>query len=245
MKPTFSIITVCYNAQDEIGFTLESVKSQTFSDYEYIVVDGASVDSTLEIVHRATADMPRTTVKSEKDKGIYYAMNKGLDLSIGEYVIFLNAGDTFSDNDVLYRIADAAKRTHADIIYGQTQIVNKERKVIGMRHLTAPEHLEFDDFKRGMLVCHQAFIPRRKIARHYNTEYLFSADYEWCLRCLRQSKRNFYIGGTIINYLDGGTTNKNHKASLKERFKIMSQYYGLFPTILRHISFIPRYLARR
>ncbi|MDD2960509.1 MAG: glycosyltransferase family 2 protein [Muribaculaceae bacterium] len=243
MAPLFSIITVTYNAEAVIIPTLNSVKAQSFSDFEYIVVDGLSSDNTIKLVNEANIN--NIKIISEKDNGIYDAMNKAIAIAKGEYLIFLNAGDSFSEIDTLHTIADTAKRTHADIVYGQTQLVNDNREVIGMRHLTAPARLHFKSFRHGMVVCHQAFIARRKIAKEYDMSYRFSADYEWCLRCLRQSKKNSYCGNTIINFLAGGTTAKNHRESLKERFRIMRKYYGTIPTILYHISFIPRFIFRK
>lgn len=240
MKPAFSIITVTFNASQTIDATIKSIKEQTFTDFEFIVMDGASKDDTLEKIRNANIN--NTNITSEPDKGLYDAMNKAIKVATGEFLIFLNAGDTFSDNDALHRIADTAKRTHADVVYGQTQLINEKGEIVGMRHLTAPKNLTFDSFKHGMLVCHQAFIVRNKIAPQYDLSYRFSADYEWCLRVLKKSARNAYVGGTIINFLQGGTTNKNHKSSLKERFRIMCKYYGYIPTVLRHIAFIPRYI---
>lgn len=242
-KPLFSIITVTYNASKELERTIKSISEQNFHDYEWIVVDGASKDNTLEIVE-ASGIEPRR-VYSEPDSGLYDAMNKGIGYANGEYLIFLNAGDAFYNHDTLHVIADTAKRTHADVVYGQTQIVDADGKVIGMRHLTAPSVLKFSSFKRGMVVCHQAFVARKRIAQPYDLKYRFSSDFEWCLRCLKQSKRNAYTGGTLISFLDGGTTTQNHRASLGERFRIMCRYYGPITTVIRHIGFIPRYLARQ
>lgn len=241
-----SIITVTYNASETVAKTMQSVASQSFSLYEHIIIDGASTDETLEIVKKHST--PRTLVFSEPDKGLYDAMNKGLDRAKGEYVIFLNAGDAFASTDTLSRVADAAKRDNTDtpdIIYGQTELVDASGNVIGPRHLIAPDNLDFNSFKKGMLVCHQAFMVKRSIAPHYNTHYRFSADYEWCLRCLKIARRNVYLGcDPVIHYLNEGMTTRNHKASLKERFKIMCKYYGTLPTIFRHIGFAFRQLKR-
>lgn len=241
-KPLFSIITVTYNASCEIVRTIASISEQNFNDYEWIVVDGKSTDNTLCIVE--SSEIKNRRVYSEPDNGLYDAMNKGIGYANGEYLIFLNAGDAFYNEDTLHVIADTAKRTHADVVYGQTQIVDSDGSVLGMRHLSAPSVLKFSSFKRGMLVCHQAFVARKRIAQPYDLRYRFSSDYEWCLRCLKQSKKNAYTGGTIISFLDGGMTSKNHRASLGERFRIMCRYYGPMTAIVRHISFIPRYLAR-
>lgn len=241
--PLFSIITVTYNATSVITPTLQSVKAQHFSDFEHLIIDGASKDDTVKIAQNAGIEQLR--VLSEPDKGLYDAMNKGLRRATGKYLIFLNAGDAFADGDTLDRLAECAKE-NPGIIYGQTQLVNAKREVVGMRHLTAPEHLTADSFKRGMLVCHQAFVARKDIVRAYDLAYRFSADYDWCVRCLQKSDKNSYVGDRpIINFLTDGLTDKYHKASLKERFHIMCRHYGTLPTIMRHISFIPRYLAQK
>lgn len=244
MKPLFSIITVTFNAANTLPATLVSVKSQTCQLYEHIIMDGASKDNTIEIAKNAGIENLKIT--SEPDKGLYDAMNKAIDKSTGEYLIFLNAGDAFHSPNTLQNIADVIMdNDFPGIVYGQTQLVDNNRNRIGDRHLTAPETLTFKSFAEGMVVCHQAFIVLRKVAVKYDLKYRFSADYEWCLRCLKRSMNNIYIDETIIDYLSEGLTTANRKASLKERFKIMCQYYGTLPTIWRHITFIPRFLKQR
>lgn len=244
MEPLFSIITVTYNAASVISPTLASVKGQTFTDFEYLIIDGASHDNTLQLV--AEAEIPNTHIQSEPDKGLYDAMNKSIKKAQGHYLIFLNAGDSFATR---HSLADIAAKADDDpgVIYGQTQLVNSARQVVGPRHLTAPSHLTADSFKHGMLVCHQAFIARRDIVPSYdNATYRFSADYDWCIRILKVSNANAYVGDApIINFLTDGLTDKYHKTSLKERYRIMCKYYGTIPTILRHISFIPRYIVHK
>ena len=244
MAPLFSIITVTYNAASTLPATLASVKEQSCKQYEYIVMDGLSKDNTVEMAK--AADIPNARIFSSSDKGLYDAMNKAIDEATGDYLIFLNAGDAFHAPDTLQTIADAiVANGRPDIVYGQTQLVNANRQRIGDRHLIAPEELTFKSFAQGMLVCHQAFIASRKIAQHYDIQYRFSADYEWCLRCLKQSSKNVYVPHTIIDYLSEGLTTANRKASLKERFNIMCHYYGTIPTIVRHLKFIPRFLKQR
>lgn len=239
MKPLFSIITITYNAEATIEPTLRSIAEQTCKLYEHLVIDGASTDNTLLLVNRA--DNKLTTIVSEPDRGLYDAMNKGLARAQGDYVIFLNAGDSFHSPDTLQLIADAAMdHDYPGIIYGQTDIVDADRRRIGPRHLTAPEVLEFKSMANGMVVCHQAFVALRKITEPFDLRYRFSADYEWCLRCLKKSKRNQYIDAVLIDYLNEGVTTRNHRKSLIERFKIMCRYYGTLPTMLRHIKFLFR-----
>ncbi len=244
MNPLFSIITVSYNAASTIPATLASVREQTCGLYEYLLIDGASADDTVRLA--SESGIENMTVISEKDRGIYDAMNKGLGIARGDYVIFLNAGDSFHSPNTLQLIADTIMdNDYPGIVYGQTQIVDSSRRRIGDRHLTAPSILTLDSFKDGMVVCHQAFVVLRKIVDNYDTRYRFSADYEWCIRCLQRSQRNCYIDRILIDYLSEGVTTANHRASLWERFKIMSHYFGFFPTLFRHIGFFVRNMRRK
>ncbi|MBO4722565.1 MAG: glycosyltransferase [Muribaculaceae bacterium] len=239
----FSIITVTYNAGKVLSATLESVKKQSFSDFEYLVIDGASTDDTLALVEQA--GISTATVWSEPDKGLYDAMNKAIDRAKGQYLIFLNAGDAFATAETLSLIAMKAQDL-PDVIYGQTQLVDATGKVVGMRHLTAPPQLTWQSFKDGMLVCHQAFIANRELCPHYDMNYRFSADYDWCIKVLKKSDRCAYVGDEpIISYLSEGLTTENHKKSLRERYSIMCHYYGTLPTILRHVKFAFRHLMRK
>ena len=243
MNPLFSIITVTYNAASVLPATLQSIKEQDFDNFEHLIIDGASSDATLEIARNA--GIRQTVIYSEPDRGLYDAMNKSIDKAKGDFLIFLNAGDTFASQNALGEIAKHAS-ADTDIVYGQTQIVNEKREVIGMRHLTAPKRLTPESFKHGMLVCHQAFIARKSIVPKYDLSYRFSADYDWCIKCLKASRKNAYTGDTpIISFLTDGLTNKYHKKSLKERFDIMCKNYGTITAVLLHISFIPRYLLRK
>lgn len=244
MAPLFSIITITYNASPTIGVTMKSVAAQTCKLYEHIVVDGASTDATVELAQRFATD--RTAIISEPDRGLYDAMNKGLGMATGDYVIFLNAGDAFAADTTLELIADTiVDNDYPGIVYGRTRLVDSSRKFVGMRHLEAPEVLTVESFADGMVVCHQAFIVLRKLVDNYDLRYRYSADYEWCLRCLQRSKRNVYIPEIIIDYLNEGVTTRNHFASLRERFRIMCHYYGVIPTVWRHVGFFFRNLKRK
>lgn len=244
MTPLISIITVTFNAEEVLEPTLQSVAGQTFTDYEHIIVDGASSDGTLALAGRYSS--PRLQIHSRPDKGIYHGMNRGLQYARGKYVVFLNAGDRFASQQTLALYATAA-RENPDIIYGDTVIVDDRGEVLGPRHLTAPEILTYKSYLQGMLICHQAFMVRRDIAPQYSREFKLSADYDWCLACIASSgvTRRKNLKAVTIHYLAGGMSQKRKRQSLKERFIIMKRRFGLLPTIKAHLGFIPRALKRK
>lgn len=240
--PLISIITITYNAQEHIAATMESVFRQSFRNYEHIIVDGASTDDTVAIARRYAG----VRIMSEPDKGLYDAMNKGLELARGRYVLFLNAGDTFHNDNVLAAYAERARKGD-HIIYGDTVIVDKARHIIGRRHLSAPASLTFDSFAKGMLICHQAFMVLRELAPKYDMDYRFSADYDWTVKCIRNAdpRRCTNLEIIAIDYLHDGLTDRNKLASLRERFRIMARHYGAMRTMINHIGFIFRAIRRK
>lgn len=241
--PLISIITVTYNAEKELEPTLRSVSSQTFDDYEHLIVDGASIDDTVQLARNW--DNHRIKIFSQPDTGIYHGMNRGLKYATGEYIVFLNAGDRFATPETLAHFAAKAKEG-GDIIYGDTEIIDTDGNVLRKRHLDVPEKLTVQSFANGMLVCHQAFMVRRSIAPEYNRSYSLSADYDWCIRCMEATvpSKSLNLNEVAIHYLDNGASEKHKLKSLRERFSIMTKHYGLFSTILHHLSFIPRAIKR-
>ena len=257
---TFTIITCTYNAASVLQRTLDSVLKQTYQDVEHIILDGKSTDNTLHIAdkYKQESDAVGDTrhqviVVSEPDKGLYDAMNKGIDKATGSYIVFLNAGDVFPSEDTLETIANSVGEGEElpGVLYGETDIVDENGTFIRHRRLKAPEKLSWRSFKRGMLVCHQAFYARTDIARenHYNLNYRLSADVDWCIRVMKTAKEKQLplcnVNAVIVNFLDGGMSIQNHKASLKERFRIMSCHYGLVQTSLMHLWFIIRSLLKK
>lgn len=237
----FSIITVTYNADKVLEDTIRSVIAQTYRNVEYIIVDGGSKDHTLEIADQYREHISR--IISEPDKGLYDAMNKGIRLATGDYLCFLNAGDKLHDHDTLQQAIHTLKdKEQPDVIYGETAIVDGEGHFLHMRRLSSPDRLDWKSFKQGMLVCHQAFFARRESAvKHlYDLQYRFSADFDWCIRIMKEAKCIHNTRLILIDYLNEGMTTRNHKASLKERFRIMVKHYGWFSTVLHHAWFVIR-----
>ena len=245
LHPKFSIITVTYNAGKVLEDTIQSVITQTYKNVEYIIADGKSTDGTMDIVNRYREHIH--TIVSEPDKGLYDAMNKGIALATGDYLCFLNAGDELHEDDTLQLIVHSlnGEKELPDVIYGETAIVDEEGHFLRMRRLSTPEHLTWKSFQHGMLVCHQAFMPRRDLAVKYNLKYRFSADFDWCIRIMKKSRVLHNTHLTIIDYLNEGMTTRNHKASLKERFHIMCHHYGTASTIMRHMGFAVRMVYKK
>ncbi len=231
-----SLITICYNAEETILPTLQSVVSQNYEPLEYIVIDGASCDGTLSLVWEYC---PKALITSEPDRGLYDAMNKGICRATGDYIWFLNAGDALREPTTVAQVAEAiAEGNNPDVIYGDTMIVNAQRHDVGLRRLRPPHNLQKQDFLRGMLVCHQAFIVASRIVLPYDLSYALSSDYDWCLRMLERSRSNKQIDRVLVNYLEGGLSQKRHWQSLRERFMIMRKHFGWIPTLLAHGSFL-------
>ena len=242
--PKFSVITVCYNAEATIEDTIQSVISQTYHHVEYIIVDGASKDRTMSIVNRYREHI--AIIVSERDKGLYDAMNKGIGLATGDYLCFLNAGDSFHEDDTLQQMVHSIHTPQLpDVLYGETELVDHEGHFLRMRRLSAPEVLTWKSFRQGMLVCHQAFFPRRDLVMPYDLRYRFSADFDWCIKIMKKSKVLHNTHLTLIDYLAEGMTTRNHKASLKERFRIMTRHYGWTSTLAFHLWFVLRLLLKK
>ena len=242
MKPVFSIITVVYNGGSLLEGTIESVLQQTYPHIEYILVDGASKDKSLDIIRAAEAHSARVRWISEPDKGLYDAMNKGLALATGDFVWFLNAGDHLHASDTAEKVA-ACITDRTDVLYGETILVNDLREPAGtMSELSTrslPEHLQWKSYLGGMLVVHQSFIARRELAPLYMQKNM-CADYDWCIHILKKSRENVNTGIILTDYLMGGLSKQRHRQSLKDRFAVMRNHFGLFPTLLAHAMIVLR-----
>lgn len=236
-----SIITVVYNNVKDIAYTITSVLEQSYQNIEYIIIDGASNDGTLKIINQYKDKL--TKVVSEKDNGIYDAMNKGLALATGDYVLFLNAGDELFNEDTIQTIV--TKGNDADIIYGETKLINEQRQVIGNRRHKAPNHFDWRSFKYGMNICHQAIYIKRNIAPAYNTKYQLSADIDWVIRAAKQAKTCKNVHSYVAKYLVGGISRQRHKQSLKERYSIFKSHYGFIQNIINHGIIIFRLVIYR
>ena len=259
----FTVVTITYNAESVLQRTLNSVLTQTYEDVEHLIIDGASTDGTLSMAegYKAKSDASenghKVIVRSEPDDGIYHAMNKGLTQASGDYIVFMNAGDSFPATDTLEQVAH---RCHLNelptdslpaVLYGNTNIVDANGNFLHPRRLQPPAKLNWRSFRHGMLVCHQAFYARTDIAKNlqYDTQYKYSADVDWCIRVMKEADRFGLpltnISLTVANYTEEGTTTRHHRESLRERYKVMAHHYGQLSTFFMHCWFAVRNIISR
>ena len=243
-QPFISIVTVCYNAASVLEGTIQSVINQSCDDIEYIVIDGASKDDTLNIIEEFSPHISKWI--TEPDKGIYDAMNKGIELATGKYIWFLNAGDRAFDDNVIEKLKEISEEN--DVLYGEVMIVDDARKYLGTRsEITVhnlPDHLTRTDMVKGMIVCHQGFIPRLSIVPKFIPKNL-SADIDWVIRILEKAKSTCKTDFNIAEYLAGGVSKKKWQQSLKDRFKILKAHFGLASAIYNHVLIIGRAVVHK
>jgi glycosyltransferase involved in cell wall biosynthesis len=259
----FTVITITYNAEQVLERTLQSVLHQTYEGVEHLIIDGASKDGTLAMAEAykqqsdASDSGHKVIIKSEPDHGIYDAMNKGLTQAYGDYVVYLNAGDFFPQDDTLEQIVHRCKLTEypsealPGVLYGNTDIVDNEGRFLHPRRLQPPPQLTWRSFRMGMLVCHQAFYARMDIAKNtqYDTRYKYSADVDWCIRVMREGERAglplYNINKVVACYTEEGASTRHHRESLYERFSIMCRHYGWLSTVVMHLWFAVRTVLNR
>lgn len=239
-KPFVSIITVTFNAEIYLERTIKSIIAQTSADYEYIIVDGKSKDSTLEIADKYKIYISNCI--SEPDKGLYDAMNKGISLANGHFIWFINAGDEIYDKHVIEKLKRLFEKSNCDILYGNTMITADDGSEIGAKRQKTPKKLTYKSLKHGMIVSHQSFLCALTICPEYNLKYKYSADNDWMVRCLKAAQNIVNANIYISKFLDGGRSKQTIIPSLKERFHIMRHNYGLLATLWYHIPIAFRFI---
>lgn len=229
-NPTLSVITIVYNNAKDIDRTVRSVLTQTYNPIEYIIIDGGSTDGTLQQIEPYKSKIHQLV--SEPDKGIYDAMNKGLALATGDYILFMNSGDEIYAPDTVTKVF--ASSPEADIYYGETEMIDSNGENLGRRRHHSPEKFTWRSFKYGMSISHQAIYVKRSIVEPYDLHYQLSADIDWILKAAKKAKNIVNTHQYVAKYLIGGMSKKKHRKSLLERFHIFTKYYGLIPNIVNH-----------
>lgn len=216
MMKKVSIITICYNSAETIRDTIESVVSQDYSNIEYIIIDGASKDNTLEIVNAYRDNI--ATLISEKDKGIYDAMNKGVRSATGDIIGILNSDDVYADKHVVSDIVKIFDTTDVGGVYADLQYVKRDALDQVTRYWKSGEYRE-GLFTRGWMPPHPTFFVRKEVYQQYggySLELRSAADYEFMLRVIHKHKIKVgYLPRVITNMRIGGTSN----VTLKNRWR--------------------------
>lgn len=216
MKPKVSIITVCYNSAKTIEDTIQSVINQTYDNIEYIIVDGLSTDSTLEIVDRYKDKI--TKVVSEKDNGLYDAINKGIGLATGNIIANLNSDDFYIDNNVIYDVVNKMSEDNSDTLYADLFYVDEHNTNKVVRNWVSGNYKKGMFFK-GWMPPHPTFFVRKCVYDKYgkfNLELKSAADYEIMLRFIHKHECSIsYLPRVVVRMRVGGVSN----ASIKNRLK--------------------------
>jgi glycosyltransferase involved in cell wall biosynthesis len=219
----FSIVTISYNSEKSIFQTFQSVKNQSFNNYEYLLIDGGSIDGTLTI---AKEQDHISKIVSEPDKGIYDAINKGTKNSTGEIIGFLNSDDTFFDENSLQHIYDAFD-DNTDCVFGDLIYTDKNEKV---KRVWKGSEFKKGAFKKGWMPAHPTFYCRRSVYEKlglYDDSFKIAGDFELMLRFLEKHNiRSKYIPRTLVNMKVGGASNNGIKSKLdilKEEFRAFNQ----------------------
>ena len=208
MPPLISVVTICYNAKNDLEKTILSVLSQTYQDIEYIIIDGGSTDGTVDIIHKYSERLFYWI--SEPDKGIYDAMNKGMDRATGSWINFMNAGDTFCDNEVIKNIFGYNDLSDYSVIYGDCYVSK----------LNQLQYLKASSMKKvhvQMPFCHQSsFI--RKTRLRFSIDLKIAADYQMIYEYYRMNGISsfLYISKPISVFDATGISTTNNNLLQKE-----------------------------
>lgn len=232
-RPKISIITACYNAENTIEQTIQSVLGQTYEHIEYIIVDGASTDGTMEIVEKYRNKID--VVVSESDKGVYDAFNKGVHIASGEYIMFLNADDYFLENDVIKQLACFIKKKQdAVCVYGNIYMIN-ESTDYKTKH---GQNISLDKLKEGIMPPHPATLLLREVILAlggFDLQYRIAADFDLMAKVLQKyEKKVYYIPIFVTMFRLGGLSSNDSTQSivLDETRSIINKYFPVNNTLI-------------
>lgn len=216
-KTIMTVITVVYNAANCLEKTIQSVINQTYKNIEYIIVDGGSNDGTLDIIRKYEDRI--TYWQSESDNGIYDAMNKAVNLTTGEWINFMNAGDIFYNGYVIESVNNLIKKND-DIVYGNSFTYDNI--------LLKIKNPSLWNMLCERMVCHQSIFARRKLfdEYHFDTNYKIVADRKWIAICLRNNKKIRHLN-IPVNYYDLNGVSGNRIKYYKESQLLQKELYGI------------------
>ena len=236
-NPMVSIVTVTLNARKHLEKTVQSIIGQTYENIEFIIIDGASKDGTMDVVRKYKGSVDHWV--SEPDQGIYDAMNKGLSAATGDYVQFLNAGDYFVHDDSLENMINAAG-AHHHVIYGD--IMLRDLDGASSHHHKAKEfNLEQLKMYGTAVLCHQSMLVNRDIAPEYDISYKYKGELNWYFDiCMQNKELNcFHFKHPLVHYGLDGVGYINFLTNRMEWYRLMVSRFG-WPSVMNRqfLSFI-------
>lgn len=242
-NPVITVVTVCFNSELTIEGTIDSIVNQKYHNLEYIIIDGKSTDSTIDIVKKYSTKNNMRFI-SEPDKGIYDAMNKAIDLATGEYIIFINSGDRFVDEYVLDKLADKIRDEKSDIYYGNI-IHTLNNKPIGR---VKYDKVKFNKYSllKGDMVCHQALIVSTIIMKKkkFNISYSICADKNFIIECFKDGAKFKYIDLDICFYDKSGISTKQVTKLFNEANIIMFTNFPIEARLKYYFSKIKKCIQK-
>ena len=239
-KPTITVVTVVFNGRDFIEKTIQSVIKQTYHNIEYILIDGGSTDGTLDIIKKYEDKIDYWI--SEPDDGIYDAMNKGIANATGDWIYFINAGDSLYSVKTLENLKLDSLRSATDILYGNFNIIDSQT---GLGTFHNMQEIIDINFLLKSNICHQAMIYRTKLFANfkgYEAMYQICADYDKLLQLFLAGKSIKKTNLTICNYLEEGRSRKSYVTSNMELLAIIKSRFGFIPKyyVAYHYTLIAR-----
>ncbi len=246
-----SIITVCYNSKEHIKDAIESVLNQSYKDIEYIIIDGASTDGTVEVINSYNDKISKFV--SEKDNGIYDAMNKGLALATGEIVGIINSDDFYIDNTIIESIVNEFKKSNIDVLFADLIFVDRENIEKQVRYWKSKEYVEGSFFK-GWHPSHPTFFVKNEFYKRFGlfrTELKLASDFELMLRFIvKHGAKTFYFNKASVKMRMGGASTKGFDNFIKQNmevyksFKLNNLKVSIFYPVLRIVPKILQFLKR-
>ena len=229
-----SIITATFNSSVHVADCVKSVNNQTYHDIEHIIVDGASKDNTLEIVN----GIPNRVEKiiSEPDKGIYDAMNKGIQAATGDVIGILNSDDFFTSDDVIQTVVDSFKNNDIDALYGDVHFVSPDNLSKSVRYYSSSV-FKPSLFRCGFMPAHPSFYMKKECYDKYGLyalDYKIASDYDLLIRYLYKEKIKYkYIKKDFVTMRTGGvsTENFNSRVTLNKEIVRACRKYGIYTNL--------------
>ena len=236
-----TIITPTRNSENTIKQNLQSINFQNYRNIEHIIIDGKSKDKTLEIINHFKKKK-KTKVFSSKDKGIYYALNKGLRLATGKVICFLNSDDYYPDKKIISSVIKIFKNSKSDIVYGNLNYVKKNHKIF---RKWRSQNFETKLLNKGWMPPHPATFIKKKIIKkknYFNINFEISSDYDFLINLFNNKKnKTKYYNKVFVHMLIGGKSNKNLSSIFKKSYEDYliikkNKVGGLYTLILKNFS---------